>query len=257
MLGGEGVGHRERLVEVVDDDDLAVVAPRRAGEVPGRHARQDLLDVAPCTVSPSSREVVTRMAGESGPCSAWDSRSTATTNGVGAARRRSPGSRSARRTGRCRPRRTAAASPRRRRRCRARRSGRPCRSSRCRAPARPPPARRRAGRSRRRRPGASPRPSRPGSRRGSAACRRRPAPRRPPWRSRSSCAPTRSAGSGRRARRRRPTETGRCFWPRKTPGSVSTSKSAIEARCAWANRAHLRLDERDVVDHLLPAARRR
>ena len=81
MLDGELVGQRVRLVEVVDDVHLAVVAPGGAGDVAGRHARQQLLDVGDRLHGPSGSEVVISTAGESGPCSAWLSRSTATTNG--------------------------------------------------------------------------------------------------------------------------------------------------------------------------------
>jgi 3-oxoacyl-[acyl-carrier protein] reductase len=45
VLAGEGVRERERLVEVFDDEDLAVVAPSGRGEVAGRHARKDGLDM--------------------------------------------------------------------------------------------------------------------------------------------------------------------------------------------------------------------
>ena len=185
MLGGERVGQRERLVEVVDDDDLAVVAPGRPGEVPGRHAGQQPLDVRD-----APRRAERRAGGDQ------DGRRVGAVLGlaeqvdrdderVGVVVGDRPGSRSARRTGRCRPRRRAAASPRPRRRCPARRSGRPADRLGAERHARRPPARRRAGRSRRRRPGAWRRPWPRGSRRGSAACRPRPAPPRPPWRSRS------------------------------------------------------------------------
>ena len=184
----------------------------------------------------ASSLVVISTAGESGPCSAWLSRSTATTNGsacvvgddqdLGRAGEQVDadlaeqlplglGDVGVARTGD---------------------AGRPGRWSRCRWPARPWPARRRAGRSRRRRPATSRRSWPPGSRRGSAACRPRPARRRRPWPSRWSCGPRRSAGSDHRARRRPRPRSGRSSAPGARPGSVSTSKSVSDARWAWAKR---------------------
>ena len=219
MLGGV-LGRRARTPRRASSTTTTSPWSRQAGPAKsavGMSGRISL-DVLDRPRGPGPREVVISTAGESGPCSAWLSRSTATTNGsacvvgddqdlgrageqvdadlaeqlplglgdVGVAR--------------------------------ARRAGRPCRSSRCRWPSRPPPGCRRAGRSRRRRPGASPRRSRPGSRRGSAACRRSPARRRPPWRSPRSCARTRPAGSARPARTRPAAATGMFRWPRCTPG---------------------------------------
>ena len=46
-----------------------------------------------------------------------------------------------------------------------------------------------------------------------------------------------------------------CFWPRKTPGRVSTSKSSSESRCACA-KFRTCVCTNDVVDHRRAARRR-
>src|SRR4029078_4460676 len=45
VFGGERVGQRIGGLDVVDDDDLAVVPPGRFREVLGGQARQDVVDV--------------------------------------------------------------------------------------------------------------------------------------------------------------------------------------------------------------------
>ena len=194
--------------------------------------------------------MVISTAGESGPCSAWLSRSTATTNGsaassatirvsVGPANRSMPTSPKS-----CRLASATYALPGPVEQVDlADRLGAD-------APSRRPPGCRRAGRSRRRRPGAGPPPSRPGSRPGSAACTRSPARRRPPSRSPRSCARRRPAGSARPARTPRPPPPGCSAGPRCTPGDSSTSKSASESFWCWAKVADPVLHGADVLDGL-------
>ena len=63
-----------------------------------------------------------------------------------------------------------------------------------------------------------------------------PSARPPPWRSRSSCRPTRCARSGRSAHSSRRRCTGISRWPAIRPGCTSIENSCIESRCACAKR---------------------
>ena len=140
-----------RVGEPADQDDRAVVAPARAGDLRRAAGRRAAASTASATASAEPRVVgdqdrlrrlvVLGLRQQVGGDRSADRRS----------RRRAPRPRTGRRSCRCRPRRTPAAWPRRHRRCRGRRSCRPARSSPCRRPARRSPARRRRGRSRRRR----------------------------------------------------------------------------------------------------------
>src|SRR3984893_1528378 len=76
MLGGDPVGLGDHLVLAGAQDDLTVVAPGDPGDVGGRHTvscRSTSAAVACASLS----EVVSRIAGEVGPCSAWPKRSVA------------------------------------------------------------------------------------------------------------------------------------------------------------------------------------
>ena len=78
MLGGDAVGLGDHLVLVGAEDDLAVVAPGTpATSAVGstRAGRSTSAIVSRASFS----EVVSRTAGEVGPCSAWPSRSVAHT----------------------------------------------------------------------------------------------------------------------------------------------------------------------------------
>lgn len=70
VLGGDFIGDPQRFVMVLDDDDLAVVAPCFACGFTRRHQLEQAGDL-PCLVSRASfSDTVSRIAGEFGPCSA-------------------------------------------------------------------------------------------------------------------------------------------------------------------------------------------
>ena len=199
VLGGDAVGFGNQFLVGVAQDDLAVVAPGHAGDVGGRqHA--SWRSISASMPSAIVFEVVSSIAGEVGPCSAWPSRSVAhiSTSAVSSAMISvsvGPASRSMpTRPNSCRLASAtigvAGADQHVDRR----------RSSRAERPSPRPPGCRRADRSRRRRRAPSRRRSRPAARRSAAACRRRRASPRRPSRSAPTCAPRRPSDSARPAR---------------------------------------------------------
>ena len=88
VLGRVGVDEVDGGVERRREDDPAVVAQGGGEDVPAGGAARAGRATAVSTASAKAASVVTRMAGESGPCSAWVMRSAATRRGSagGAAR---------------------------------------------------------------------------------------------------------------------------------------------------------------------------
>ena len=81
VLGGQQVHDLDRGLRRVGDVDRAPVPPGRTGDVPGGQALELALDLD-LDLGGQPAEVVTRQAGELGPCSAWASRSAATISAV-------------------------------------------------------------------------------------------------------------------------------------------------------------------------------